>query len=86
MGLKADLIEATEALKSNIPGLSSWVDEDPNAGAVRVRFRYLCPCGEVSGLGYAFIHRQVVRKEYFIQQVVSELRAHVISEGNTPNF
>lgn len=80
------LIEATEVLKTKIPGLSSWVVEELDTGIVRVRFSYLCPCGEVSGLAYAFNEGATVDKKYFIQMVTNELRRHVISEGNTPNF
>jgi hypothetical protein len=49
--------------------------------------RFQCPCGEVSRIGRSFSYAPAqVPPEVLASNILDALRAHFISEGNTPTF
>lgn len=81
---RSEVLRAVTTLEKNIPGLSGTIDE--RGVDVRMYFRYLCPCGEVSGISFALSPSDPFFADRFVDMVTHQLRAHVEGEGNTPNF
>lgn len=76
-----------DALKAQVPGLTTRVDY----GIIESRFilvgRYACPCGEISGLCQMFYEGDYLPPvELQVEHLKWALRDHVRKEGNEPNF
>jgi len=89
-GALADAI--TKALTDSVPGLEARVTRDEQYGLWLIEGRYKCPCGEFSYLRLAIFDKEVMlcrTPEYpamRARELMEELRQHVRSEGNEPNF
>lgn len=77
-------------LARDVLGLSFRVDATDYVSYLTCKFK--CPCGEISGLGYAVASEPTngLRKFHVVglvvEQLKQELRDRVRGEGNEPNF
>lgn len=75
-------IEVAALVRQRIP--TARVEARMSHWDAMVSLRYPCPCGETSGMTVCLSEH--VPAEYAAARIVESLRAHVIGEGNVPDF
>lgn len=75
--------QVVDMVRRRIPSARVSLEED--TAGYRVRLRYDCPCGEISALDYV-LSEWSPPAHYVADHIVAKMRAHVISEGNVPDF
>lgn len=76
--------EVKSRLEENIKGLEVVISEYYEQA--KIRLNYQCPCGETSHMMVIIDSGPKIIADHLIDRFTKELRQHVISEGNTPDF
>lgn len=76
-----------QKLRAEVPGLTCIVRNDLWNGCALLGCVYQCPCGEESQMQHAATGYEPPETARWVADMLKhQLRKHVISEGNTPNF